>query len=197
MALNRKRLETSSRPALSQRTHGSTNPPLTLPARTISQDQISSYRPPVTAQSSAPDYYSSRSTSGEAKPPPGMEHGGHQPPWSVNPEHHHHDSISSVPNGLPHDYQVVSPPHEQPYQTPGQHYQQPVASYAASLFMSGSSGPSAVHYQQAQMRRKQVRATQACNNCRARKQKCDEQRPCQFCKDNSFDCQYKDVPPPK
>ncbi|KAL1643416.1 hypothetical protein SLS61_009251 [Didymella pomorum] len=28
-------------------------------------------------------------------------------------------------------------------------------------------------------------------------QKCDEARPCQFCRENNFDCQYKDVPPPK
>ncbi|KAJ6192794.1 hypothetical protein J3E72DRAFT_443075 [Bipolaris maydis] len=48
-----------------------------------------------------------------------------------------------------------------------------------------------------QIRRKQVRATQACNHCRSRKQKCDEARPCQFCRENNFDCQYKDVPPPK
>ncbi len=48
-----------------------------------------------------------------------------------------------------------------------------------------------------QVRRRQVRATQACNHCRSRKQKCDEARPCQFCRENNFDCQYKDVPPPK
>ncbi|KAF2625006.1 hypothetical protein BU25DRAFT_373295 [Macroventuria anomochaeta] len=47
------------------------------------------------------------------------------------------------------------------------------------------------------MRRKQVRATQACNHCRTRKQKCDEARPCQFCRENNLDCQYKEVPPPK
>jgi hypothetical protein len=45
-------------------------------------------------------------------------------------------------------------------------------------------------------RPKQVRATQACNHCRERKQKCDEARPCEFCRGNNFDCQYKDVPPP-
>jgi hypothetical protein len=50
---------------------------------------------------------------------------------------------------------------------------------------------------QAQAWRKQVRAIQACNLCRARKQKCDEARPCQFCSENNFDCQYKDDPPLK
>ncbi|ORY11806.1 hypothetical protein BCR34DRAFT_483538 [Clohesyomyces aquaticus] len=180
-------------PSPGQRTHGVTGPPLTLPARTVSQDNIASYRPPVTPQSSAPDHHSSRSTSGEAKPPAGMEHGGHQPPWPVNPEHHHNGSMSNVPNGLPNGYQVVSP-HDQPYQPPSQSYQQPAGPYAPSPYMSG---PAAHYQQQAQIRRKQVRATQACNNCRTRKQKCDEQRPCQFCKENQYDCQYKDVPPPK
>jgi hypothetical protein len=42
-----------------------------------------------------------------------------------------------------------------------------------------------------------VRATLACNHCRSRKQKCDEARPCESCRENNFDCQYLDVPPPK
>ncbi|KAF2478121.1 uncharacterized protein BDR25DRAFT_8237 [Lindgomyces ingoldianus] len=182
-------------PSPGQRTHGVTGPPVTLPARTISQDNIATYRPPVTPQSTAPDHPSSRSTSGEAKLPPGMDHGGHQTPWPVNPEHRHNGSIPNVPNGLPNGYPVVSPQHEQPYQTPlpqAQHFAQPVA-YSQGPYMSGPAS----QYQQAHMRRKQVRATQACNNCRSRKQKCDEQRPCQFCKDNQYECQYKDVPPPK
>lgn len=48
-----------------------------------------------------------------------------------------------------------------------------------------------------QVRRKQVGATQACNVCRTRKQKCDEARPWQFCRENNIDCQYKDVPLPR
>ncbi|KAF2844731.1 hypothetical protein T440DRAFT_461624 [Plenodomus tracheiphilus IPT5] len=48
-----------------------------------------------------------------------------------------------------------------------------------------------------QVRRNQVRASQACNHCRSRKQKCEEARPCQLWRENNFDCQYKDVPPPK
>lgn len=47
------------------------------------------------------------------------------------------------------------------------------------------------------VKRKYLRATEACSNCRARKQKCDEARPCQFCRENNFDCQCKDAPPPK
>ncbi|KAF2147210.1 uncharacterized protein K452DRAFT_282191 [Aplosporella prunicola CBS 121167] len=46
-------------------------------------------------------------------------------------------------------------------------------------------------------RKRQVRAVQACNNCRNRKQKCDEARPCQFCRESGLKCEYKEVPPPK
>ncbi|KAK8236747.1 C6 zinc finger domain-containing protein [Phyllosticta capitalensis] len=46
-------------------------------------------------------------------------------------------------------------------------------------------------------RKRQVRAVQACNNCRNRKQKCDEARPCQFCRESGMKCEYKEVPPPK
>ena len=44
-------------------------------------------------------------------------------------------------------------------------------------------------------RRKPVRAAQACDSCRQRKSKCDEQRPtCTHCKDNNLKCTYREVP---
>jgi hypothetical protein len=46
-------------------------------------------------------------------------------------------------------------------------------------------------------KRKPHRASQSCNVCRARKRKCDEKRPCTFCKDNKENCEYKEVPPLK
>jgi hypothetical protein len=167
---------------------------------TIPQDRISSYRPPPTPQStSAPEPHSSRSTSVsisvdvKSQPQPPMEHGGHQPSWPIS--HDHHRSNGSIPNGYAH---AISPsrtngaPYHAPPPPPGQQYPQPVTpSYAQAPYMNDYGS------QAQQMRRKQVRATQACNHCRSRKQKCDEARPCQFCRENNFDCQYKDVPPPK
>jgi hypothetical protein len=150
----------------------------------VTQDSISTYRAPPTPQpTTAPEHI-------DAKPPPGMEHGNHPSPWSVNPDHRSNGSVSSGYNA------TISPPHhsEASYHAPpasGQQYGQPVA-YVQSPYIGQYSAAA-----QAQVRRKQVRATQACNHCRARKQKCDEARPCQFCRENSFDCQYKDVPPPK
>ncbi|KAI9739071.1 MAG: hypothetical protein M1834_007284 [Cirrosporium novae-zelandiae] len=48
-----------------------------------------------------------------------------------------------------------------------------------------------------QQRRRPVRAAQACENCRQRKAKCDEQRPCSSCKEAQQQCVYRDVPPAK
>ncbi|KAL4778400.1 hypothetical protein BJX76DRAFT_144652 [Aspergillus varians] len=46
--------------------------------------------------------------------------------------------------------------------------------------------------------RKATRAQQACDQCRARKAKCDEGRPaCSHCKENNLICVYKEVPPHK
>ncbi|KAJ5988543.1 hypothetical protein N7481_003753 [Penicillium waksmanii] len=43
--------------------------------------------------------------------------------------------------------------------------------------------------------RKAARAQQACDQCRARKAKCDEGRPeCSHCKENGLKCVYKEVP---
>ncbi|EOA85329.1 uncharacterized protein SETTUDRAFT_137903 [Exserohilum turcica Et28A] len=94
-----------------------------------------------------------------------------------------HPAHPPHPNGPPYHAQPPPPP-------PSQQYPQPVTPYAPAPYMNDYGAAQ-------QIRRKQVRATQACNHCRSRKQKCDEARPCQFCRENNFDCQYKDVPPPK
>jgi hypothetical protein len=127
------------------------------------------------------------------QPQPPLDHGGHQLPWPIH--QYHGFSNGSIPKEYAH---AISPsqtngaPDHAPSLPPGQQNLQPVTtSYAPALYMHDYGS------QAQQMRRKQVRATQACNHCRSRKQKCDEARPCQFCRENNFDCQYKDVPPPK
>jgi hypothetical protein len=178
-------------PSPSHRPNGLPGPPVT-----VGQDSISTYRPPPHPQStSAPEPQGSRANSitVDVKPSPGMEHGGHQSPWSMTTDHRSNGSMSNGYNS------AISPTHptdqafHPPPPPPGQ-YGQPVQYPAAP---SPYMGQYASQAQSAQMRRKQVRATQACNHCRSRKQKCDEARPCQFCRENNFDCQYKDVPPPK
>ncbi|KAL5424706.1 hypothetical protein PMIN06_013036 [Paraphaeosphaeria minitans] len=62
---------------------------------------------------------------------------------------------------------------------------------------SNGPGPCVAQDGDGAMRPKQVRAAQACNHCRSHKRRCDEARPCQYCRENYFGCQYMDVPPPK
>lgn len=42
-----------------------------------------------------------------------------------------------------------------------------------------------------------MRAQQACDQCRQRKQKCDEGNPCSFCREQNIACHYRDTPPVK
>jgi hypothetical protein len=46
-------------------------------------------------------------------------------------------------------------------------------------------------------RKRQMRATQACEECRQRKQKCDEGKPCSVCKEIGLTCLYRNMPPAK
>ncbi|KAJ5471515.1 hypothetical protein N7530_008872 [Penicillium desertorum] len=63
------------------------------------------------------------------------------------------------------------------------------ARYVHALHQNGAFG---------ECRRKPHRATQACDQCRSRKAKCDEGRPCcSHCKENKLDCVYKEAPPPR
>ncbi|BAE65330.1 unnamed protein product [Aspergillus oryzae RIB40] len=68
--------------------------------------------------------------------------------------------------------------------------------------MSHTPAPYDSSYYQSQAygirQRKAARAQQACDQCRARKAKCDEGRPsCSHCKENNLNCVYKEVPPHK
>ncbi|RYN67394.1 hypothetical protein AA0119_g13720, partial [Alternaria tenuissima] len=110
-----------------------------------------------------------------------MEHGDQQ----SGPINNEHRPNGSIPNGYNHAINPGAHPNGAPYDA--QPPPPPVTPYAQTPYYGTAQ----------QIRRRQVRATQACNHCRSRKQKCDEARPCQFCRENNFDCQYKDVPPPK
>ncbi|WEW57904.1 hypothetical protein PRK78_003371 [Emydomyces testavorans] len=75
---------------------------------------------------------------------------------------------------------------------PGTPMSHGAGAYDASYYFSQANGP----YSQRQ--RRTTRAQQACDQCRARKAKCDEGRPsCGHCKESNVQCVYKDVPPHK
>lgn len=55
----------------------------------------------------------------------------------------------------------------------------------------------AMHMSNPNLRKKSSRASQACDRCRERKSKCDENRPCVTCKEQGLVCNYKDAHPTK
>lgn len=131
-------------------------------------------------------------------------HSNHHMPTEPGPRHGYVPHETSVganqPHGLPSysgNPEMISIPASAPPGLP--HY----------VPHSAASAPGATHYDHApyqysiqgytnqQARRKPVRASQACDTCRARKAKCDEGRPCGHCRDNNLDCQYRELPIPK
>jgi hypothetical protein len=184
----------STIPLLRQHSHSVT----AAPPVDINKDTISTYPSLLTPQSiSASDASTSlpaiNSVNTDVKPQPSSEcmeyEDGYQNPSSVTSQHRPNGSVT---NSYSH---TTSPHNDQGFHPPplrGQQYGQPTSSHALKPYTTQHPGSAAQ-----KVRRKQVRATQACNHCRTRKQRCNEARPCQFCRENNFDCQYKYVPPPK
>ncbi|KAJ9481583.1 hypothetical protein VN97_g11888 [Penicillium thymicola] len=81
---------------------------------------------------------------------------------------------------------------------PASHFMTPVAQMASATPPARNVQTFHQNQEFGVRQRKTNRATQACDQCRARKAKCDEGRPnCSHCKENNIDCVYKDVPPHK
>ncbi|EGD94742.1 hypothetical protein TESG_02247 [Trichophyton tonsurans CBS 112818] len=152
----------------------------------------------------------SRTPNGTFRPVNGAHEGNSNPPPSAyQPSSDFHSrpgsygADSSHPNGEHHGMQMISPVDgmQPPPPTP--------RSYPPSTPMAQSHGPydqgnyylnqaNSQAQSQAQRQRRTTRAQQACDQCRARKAKCDEGRPsCSLCKESNSVCVYKDVPPHK
>ncbi|KYG39747.1 hypothetical protein M433DRAFT_10042, partial [Acidomyces richmondensis BFW] len=117
---------------------------------------------------------------------------------------HHAYPISNGTHGPP-PPNAPPPPPPPPHHEQHPQYMTPVLETAHGPYgpppqpmhpQHGYAGPISAAQFQVQ-RKKQMRATQACEQCRARKQKCDEGSPCSFCKENNLSCQYRDAPPTK
>ncbi|EAS35563.3 C6 zinc finger domain-containing protein [Coccidioides immitis RS] len=110
--------------------------------------------------------------------PPSDGHGNGEPPRGLQMM----PPPPPTPDGIP---------IHRPYGS-GAHMPPGAAAYDAGYYFAQANVP----YSQRQ--RRTTRAQQACDQCRARKAKCDEGRPsCGHCKDSNVQCVYKDVPPHK
>ncbi|EGD84446.2 uncharacterized protein TERG_00724 [Trichophyton rubrum CBS 118892] len=152
----------------------------------------------------------SRTPNGTFRPVNGAHEGNSNPPpnaYQPSSDFHsrpgNYGADSSHPNGEHHGMQMISP-------VDGMQPPPPThRSYPPSTPMAQSHGPydqgnyylnqaNSQAQSQAQRQRRTTRAQQACDQCRARKAKCDEGRPsCSLCKESNSVCVYKDVPPHK
>ncbi|PWY70420.1 C6 finger domain protein [Aspergillus heteromorphus CBS 117.55] len=112
------------------------------------------------------------------------------PPHSAPPDYR--PRMSFTPHESHSNGEPPLPPHTLPpsqYTTPVPHMSHTPTPYEPGYYASQAYGI---------RHRKAARAQQACDQCRARKAKCDEGRPaCSHCKENSLICVYKEVPPHK
>ncbi|KAI8629930.1 hypothetical protein F5Y19DRAFT_63937 [Xylariaceae sp. FL1651] len=126
----------------------------------------------------------------------GLPPTSHGPPHS-NP-HHSEDPRRhmSFDNG-------ASMPHSPAlYRPPPQSYHAPPTPVAQQAHYEGPHVygppppmyPATLEIQAASAKRKAQRASQACDNCRQLKAKCDETKPCKNCRDKNVECKYRDPP---
>ncbi|KAK4614344.1 uncharacterized protein CLAFUR5_09229 [Fulvia fulva] len=152
-------------------------------------------RSPATPAGPGPGSFPPSQAQDGAQQPPG------QPPHHMEHGHHGYPPTNGhLPHGLPppgpqhhpesHPQQQMTPMMDNHYQA----YGPPPPNQQPMGYAQYNSGPVSTMYGQ---KRKQMRATQACEQCRQRKQKCDEGSPCSFCKENNLSCQYRDTPPAK
>jgi hypothetical protein len=115
------------------------------------------------------------------QPVPTHQHHNQLPPYADSQTRHmNYDhgppSVPPTPGGY--RTSAYPPP------TPIGQYEHP--SYPAEPYYNVYSSSS---------KKKNTRASQACDNCRSLKAKCDETKPCKTCKDKNVECRYRDPIP--
>ncbi|THY02741.1 hypothetical protein D6D02_05939 [Aureobasidium pullulans] len=129
-----------------------------------------------------------RPSSNPLQPQPQSQQHHPGPPPNTRPQMEHPQAAYAQPPPHPqaeHVNYVVAPMLD-PYAQP------PPGYYPQIQYMNPP-----LHMQNPNSRKKSMRASQACDRCRERKSKCDENRPCATCKDQNLDCNYKDTHPTK
>ncbi|KAK7220557.1 hypothetical protein V2G26_008560 [Clonostachys chloroleuca] len=124
-------------------------------------------------------------SSGQHPPTP---HHSLPPPPSYpdnQPRHMNYDNGHPVPGG----YRPPSYPPPTPVAQQAQ-YEPPHTSYSSNSDPYYSVYPSSIP-----AKKKNTRASQACDQCRQLKAKCDETKPCKTCRDKGLECRYRDPVP--
>ncbi|KAF4944737.1 hypothetical protein FSARC_14593 [Fusarium sarcochroum] len=119
-------------------------------------------------------------TSHPPPPPPGA--------YPDNPPRHmNYESAPSMPP-TPGGYRAPSfpPPTPVPHQTSYEQH---------GGYPSGHEPFYSVYSSSVPAKKKNTRASQACDSCRQLKAKCDETKPCKTCKEKGVECKYRDPVP--
>ncbi|KAK6006864.1 hypothetical protein QM012_005872 [Aureobasidium pullulans] len=120
----------------------------------------------------------------QPQPQAQSQHSGPSPSTRPSMEHHPAAYVQHgpIPPQGEHVNYIVGPMLDPYGQAPPGYYPQ----YMPTMHMSNPNS-----------RKKSMRASQACDRCRERKSKCDENRPCVTCKEQGLQCNYKDAHPTK
>jgi hypothetical protein len=113
------------------------------------------------------------------------------------PTHQHHNQLPPYSDGQPrHMNYEHGPPSVPPtpggYRAPTYAPPTPIAQYEHPSY---SGGEPYYNVYSSSSKKKNTRASQACDNCRSLKAKCDETKPCKTCKDKNVECRYRDPVP--
>ncbi|KAK5168631.1 uncharacterized protein LTR77_005940 [Saxophila tyrrhenica] len=168
--------------------------------RSYSHDSAHQQRTPTTPAHPGQGPYPPSSGPDPAQqgpPPPSqpMEHGGHHGYGQPNGVPHGLPPPPAHPHGPPQHHQPPPSSHYGPPPMMENHHSYPPGPPPQDVYFPQSYGPTSSNFNT--QKKKQMRATQACEQCRQRKQKCDEGNPCSFCKEGNMECQYRDTPPAK
>ncbi|KPA35556.1 hypothetical protein FLAG1_11735 [Fusarium langsethiae] len=139
------------------------------------------------------DYHRQKQQHPQQPPPPPLPaHPGlHQyPPYNPRDQPIEWNSVEDGPrpNSKGHAPEgIFLPPTPVPHQTPyEQHGGYPSNTHEPFYSVSSSAIPT---------KKKNNRASQACDSCRYLKVKCDEMKPCRTCKEKRIECKYRDPVP--
>ncbi|RDA93725.1 hypothetical protein CP533_0214 [Ophiocordyceps camponoti-saundersi (nom. inval.)] len=119
--------------------------------------------------------------------PPQPPHYSSQQPAESQGRHMNYDNRPPVPQAAgvyrPASFPPPTPSHQPSYEPHGA-YQQTDPNFI-SIYQQAA----------ANAKKKNTRASQACDQCRQLKAKCDETKPCKTCRDKGTECRYRDPVP--
>ncbi|KAF4547468.1 Fungal Zn(2)-Cys(6) binuclear cluster domain-containing protein 14 [Elsinoe fawcettii] len=154
---------------------------------------------PVHAPQRTPSTPSQPPSSASMRHPSDRPSEGPPPPPQQPPQYHHDQPHPPPPPGHQPGYYGPAPHQPPPPQAdPGAPPPHPMIEHSPYAMQYPSQYPPVMYHPppyaapQPQTKKKSNRAAQACDRCRERKSKCDEQHPCATCAEQGVECKYRE-----